>query len=109
MSEVVVVVVSQAKPGRGEDALAAFQALAVQTHSEEGCRLFALHRAPADPERIVLVERWASRAALDEHLVAPHLLEFRESGADLWAVPAQIMVLEPAACGDPVKGALAGG
>ena len=49
MSEVVVVVVAQAKPGRGEDALAAFQGLAAQTHAEEGCRLFALHRAPEDP------------------------------------------------------------
>jgi quinol monooxygenase YgiN len=109
MSEIVMVVVAQAKPGRGEDALAAFQALAVQTHAEDGCRLFALHRAPADPERIVVVERWASRAALDEHLATPHLLEFRESGADLWAVPTQIMVLDAAPCGDPVKGSLAGG
>lgn len=108
MSELVVVVVAQAKPGQGGDAMAAFQALAVQTHAEEGCRLFALHRAPEDPDRIVLVERWASRAALDEHLTAPHLLEFRRGGADLWAAPSQIMVLEAAPCGDPVKGALAG-
>jgi quinol monooxygenase YgiN len=109
MSEVVVMVVAQAKPGRGEDALARFQALAVQTHAEEGCRLFALHRAAGDPERIVLVERWASRAALDEHLSAPYLLEFRRTGADLWAVPTQIMALDAAPCGDPIKGALAGG
>ena len=109
MPEIVVVVVAQAKQGRGEEAMAAFQGLAVPTHAEEGCRLFALHRAPGDPERIVLVERWASRAALDEHMTTPHLLEFRRSGADLWAVPTQIMVLEPAPCGDPVKGALAAG
>jgi quinol monooxygenase YgiN len=108
MSEVVVVVVAQAKPGRGEDALAAFQGVAVPTHAEEGCRLFAVHRAPADPERIVIVERWASRAALDEHLTTSHLLEFRKSGADLWAAPMQIIVLEPVPGGDPVKGALAG-
>ena len=109
MSEIVVVVVAQAKPGRGEDALAAFQRLAVATHGEDGCRLFALHRVPADPERIVLVERWASRAALDEHVAAPHVVEFRTSGGDLWATPTQIMVLEPAPCGDPVKGVLARG
>ena len=54
------------------------------------------------------MEGWESRAALDEHLTAPHLLEFRRSGADLWAAPSQIMVLEAAPCGDPVKGALAG-
>src|SRR4249919_2425951 len=41
MSELVVVVVAQAKPGQGGDAVAAFQALAVRSHAEEGCRLFA--------------------------------------------------------------------
>jgi hypothetical protein len=37
------------------------------------------------------------------------LLEFRRSAADVWAVPAQILVLDAAPCGDPVKGAHAGG
>jgi quinol monooxygenase YgiN len=109
MSEVVVVVLARAKPGCGGQALAAFGELAAVTHTEEGCLLFALHRDPGDAERIVLVERWTSREALDAHLLTPHLLAFRRESADLWAEPTTIMVLDPVASGDPARGLLAGG
>ncbi len=109
MSEVVVVVLSRTLPGRVEDGLAAFAEVTVPTHAEEGCLAYALHRDPADADRIVLIERWASRAALDEHLATPHLLAFRESSAGVWAEPAVIMVLDPVAAGDPAKGLLSGG
>ncbi len=109
MPEVVVVVLSRTTPGRVEDGLAAFAGLAAETHTEEGCLAFALHRAPDDPDRIVLVERWASRAALDAHLATPHLAAFRRESAEIWAEPATIMVLDPVASGDPAKGLLSGG
>ena len=108
MSEVVVVVLFQVVPGRLEDGLAALADVAVPTHAEEGCLAYAAHRDPADPDRIVLIERWASRADLDAHLATPHLLAFRESSHDIWAGPATIMVLDPAPAGDPAKGTLAG-
>lgn len=109
MSEVVVVVLFRVTPGRVEDGLAALAEVAVPTHAEEGCLAYAAHRDPADPDRIVLIERWASRADLDTHLATPHLLAFRESTHDLWAGPADIMVLDPVAAGDPAKGLLSGG
>jgi len=109
MSEVVVVVLSRAVPGRVEDGLAAFSALAAVTHTEEGCLAYTLHREPADPDRIVLVERWTTREALDEHLATPHLLAFREDSADIWTEPATIMILDPVPSGDPAKGLLSGG
>jgi quinol monooxygenase YgiN len=108
MSEVVVVVVAQAKPGQGDAALAAFGGVAVPTHAEEGCIAYALHRSAADPDQIVLVERWASRAALDEHLATTHLQEFRASSQDLWLGPMTILVTTPHPAGDPAKGTLAG-
>lgn len=104
MSEVVVVVLARAVSGRGADALAAFADLAAITHTEEGCRLFALHRDPSDADRVVLVERWTNREALDAHLATPHLRDFRRDTAELWAEPTTIMVLDPVASGDPVKG-----
>lgn len=109
MSEVVVVVLSRTVPGRIEEGLAAFSQVAVPTHAEPGCLAYALHRDPSDPDRIVLVERWASRAALDEHLASAHLVAFRQSSADLWAEPAVVVVLDPVAAGDPAKGLLSGG
>ena len=108
MSEVVVVVLCRTTPGRVEDGLAAFAKVAVPTHAEEGCLAYALHREPADPDRIVLVERWASRAALDEHLATPHLQAFRRDSADIWAEPMIISVLAPVASGDTAKGLLSG-
>ena len=109
MSEVVVVVLSRAVPGKVDEGLAAFSEVAVPTHAEEGCLAYALHRDPSDPDRIVLIERWASLEALHEHLEAPHLQAFRRDSADLWAEPAVVMVLDPVAAGDPAKGLLSGG
>ena len=108
MSEVVVVVVAQARPGKGDEALAAFADVAVPTHAEPGCTAYALHRAASDPDQIVLVERWASREALDEHLASEHLAAFRAGSADLGAAPMQIVVTTPVPAGDPAKGSLAG-
>ena len=107
MSEVRVVVLARAKPGRGDEAAAAFHEVAVPTHAEEGCIVFALHRVAGDADRMVLIERWASREALDQHLATPHLIAFREDSHDLWAEPMEILIVEPLPAGDPVKGSLA--
>lgn len=106
MSDIVVVVLARAKPGRVDEALAAFADVAAVTHTEEGCLLYALHRDPADADRIVLIENWSSRAALDVHLQTDHLADFRRDSAELWAEPMTVMVLDPVASGDPARGSL---
>lgn len=108
MSEVTVVVLFAAKPGRGDEAEAAVRQVSGPTHAEEGCRLYAAHRVAADPDRLVLVERWVDREALDAHLAAPHLAAFREASAELWARPPEVLIVEPIVAGDPAKGSLAG-
>jgi len=108
MSEVTVVVLFAAKPGRGDEAEAAVREVAGPTHAEAGCILYAAHRVTGDPDRLVLIERWADRAALDQHLAAPHLLAFREGSADIWAAPPEVIRVEPVAAGQPAKGSLAG-
>ncbi|HSJ72886.1 MAG TPA: putative quinol monooxygenase [Miltoncostaeaceae bacterium] len=108
MAEVVVVVLFQARPGQGAEAEAAFAEVAPATHAEDGCVAFAVHRVAGDADRFVLVERWASREALDAHMATPHLRAFRERGADIWAEPPQITVAGALPLGDPAKGSLAG-
>jgi quinol monooxygenase YgiN len=108
MSEVVVVVLGRAKPGRGDEAVAAFQDVAVPTLAVVGCIACAVLRVAGDPDRIVLVERWASREALDEHLTTPHLVGFRESSHDLWAEPMEILLVDPVEAADAGKGYLGG-
>jgi quinol monooxygenase YgiN len=110
MAEVVVVVHFHAASGRGSDGLAALGELSAPTHAEEGCLVFALHTAADDPDHIVLIERWASREALDQHLTTEHLAAFRAGSGDIWSGPADITVLDPAPApaGDPAKASLAG-
>jgi quinol monooxygenase YgiN len=109
MAEVVVVVQFRAAPGRAGEAEAAFAEVVPATHAEEGCVVFAVHRVAGDPDRFVLVERWASREALDAHLATPHLAAFRARGADIWAEPPQLTVAAGTLpVGDPAKGSLAG-
>jgi quinol monooxygenase YgiN len=110
MSEVVVVAVISAAAGKGAETEALVTgSLIPSTHAEEGCITFALHRDLADPDRLVLVERWSSREALDRHLAAEHLAAFRAAVAPLSAAPAQVVVMEAVPAGDPVKGRLAVG
>lgn len=109
MAEVVVVVRFRAAPGKAGEAEAAFADVVPATHAEEGCVLFAVHRVAGDPDAFVLIERWASREALDAHLETAHLAAFRARGADIWAEPPQLTVAaEPLSLGDPGKGSLAG-
>jgi len=108
MSEVVVVAVVTAAEGKGPEVEGLIRSLIPPTHAEDGCITFALHRDLADPRRLVLVERWTSRDALDRHLAAEHLAAFRAAVAPLSAAPAQVVVMEAVPAGDPAKGSLAG-
>ena len=107
MSEVVVVGSFKAQPGKEAEAAEAFQALVEPTHSEDGCILYALHRGSDDPARLVFVERWASREALDAHLKSPHLAVVLERVEELFGDSADIVVYEPLPGGQTKKGSLA--
>ena len=75
-----------------------------QVHGEDGCELYALHR---DDDRLVMIERWASPAALQTHSTASPALQ--KLNADLdgkLAAPLDVVVLEPVLGGDLAKGQL---
>ena len=40
------------------------------SRAESGCQEYTFCADPIDPERVVLIERWASQQDLDAHLVA---------------------------------------
>ncbi len=50
-----------------------------RSRAEPGCLAHHLHVDAEDPLRLVFVERWADRAALDEHFRQPGSLEFVNS------------------------------
>ncbi|USI73767.1 putative quinol monooxygenase [Sphingomonas morindae] len=63
-----------ARPGQ-EDALAdALRAIIPAVREEPGCLAYSMYVDRDDPRRIVMIERWADRAALDAHEAAPPFL-----------------------------------
>ncbi len=59
-----------------EAVLAACREMIAQTPSEPGCISYHGHQVIDDPQSIVFVEKWASRAEMDAHLAAPHTQAF---------------------------------
>ena len=94
MSMVHVLAVITAKPGRRDDILAAFRANVPAVHAEDGCIEYG---ATVDTEGVgnlqtrfgedsfVVVEKWASLAALEAHITAPHMATYGAKTKDMIA------------------------
>ncbi|HEX5442173.1 MAG TPA: putative quinol monooxygenase [Pirellulales bacterium] len=94
----------QAAPGRRADLLREFHALLPQVRAEKGCIEYGpavdvptkIPAQPAPrPDVLVMVERWQDLHALEAHLAAQHMADFRAKTKELVA-QIQIQVLEPA-------------
>ena len=64
------VVTIQVAPRRTDDFASAFKVLQGIAQQEEGCEQYELFQSLDDPDKVVLLERWASQALLDEHMEA---------------------------------------
>jgi quinol monooxygenase YgiN len=64
------VVTIQVAPGRAVDFVGAFKALQAIVQQQEGCKQYELFQSLDDPEKVVLLERWASQKLLDKHMKA---------------------------------------
>src|SRR4051794_35900817 len=64
------VVTIQVGPGKAADFASAFKALQASAQEEEGCEQYELFQSLDDPDKLVLLERWASQASLDKHMEA---------------------------------------
>lgn len=76
MNEPIVVVATiSAVEGQAAAVERALRQAVVQVRPEPGCERYDLHREDSQADRLVMIERWASRAALDRHLKAPAFQE----------------------------------
>ena len=91
MGKITIVVHIKARPGQDTALEQALREVVAPTHSEHGCIRFALHRSSTDKGGFLLVERWESQAALDEHLQRPYIRTLFEKMADL----AESSIAEP--------------
>lgn len=101
---IYVIATIEIAAGKRDEFVKAFRANVPHVLAEEGCLEYepAVDLAteiPAQPnlrsDVVTVVEKWESLAALQAHLVAPHMVSFRERVKDL-VKGISIQVLEPA-------------
>jgi len=105
VADIVVVATLTAKPGMGDALAAGLQDAVVQTHTEDGCVLYALHRGLEDPDTLVFVERWTSPEALEQHSAQPWVTGI-SALADIMTGPPHVATYRALPAGDPAKGRL---
>ena len=65
-----------AAPGHRDKLVAAARTIADATREDRGCLAYSFAADLEDPDRILSIEIWADRAALDDHMAHPHTTEF---------------------------------
>lgn len=108
MAEIIGVVDVVTAEGKAQEVIAAVEVCVAKTHEEQGCISYALHRDNADPNHLILVERWRSQADLDAHLQSAHVADlFTVAGTPgLLAAPPSLTFATSLGLGDPAKGNL---
>ena len=81
----IVVGDATAVPGRRDELVAAARAVAAAARGDRGCVAYSFAADLQDDNRIMSLEIWADRAALDEHMTHPHTEEFLRAASSLVA------------------------
>lgn len=102
-----LIVTVQVRPGRGDDYVAAFDAIAPSVRQEPGCLEYDIYRDSTDarfdnderPDTLVLCEKWESIEALQMHTRQSAVLDrFRQAVKDV-KVASSYILLAPAHVG----------
>lgn len=91
-----VVVEIRVKPGRAAEQLALFDEIAPLVRAESGCLSYELHPVHGDPDRFVILERWASAEALAAHDETPHMKAADARTPLFRDGPARVTLIDPA-------------
>jgi quinol monooxygenase YgiN len=94
VAEINVVAILKAKEGRESDVGAALQKSLPPSRAEAGNVRYDLFVAQGAPGTFVMIEKWASKEALDTHFTAPHLGEAFASVGDAFDGSPQIFLLD---------------
>jgi quinol monooxygenase YgiN len=63
-----LVITFAAAPGKGGELARAMRERCAEVQKEPGCEQFEAFQSVADPDKIVLLERWQDQPALDVHM-----------------------------------------
>ena len=90
--------------GQRDAFLVHFHWLVPQVQAEEGCLEYGAAidtptaipvQTPPNADRVMVIEKWSSIAALEVHLNAPHMAEYRQRVKDI-VKSVSLQVLSPA-------------
>lgn len=90
---VYVVATTQVKPEHRDAYLAGAKECIAETQKEKGCIYYDSHVSVNDPNRFVVVERWATREDLAAHARSPHMKTWRSLSAPFKASPTEIEII----------------
>lgn len=96
MQAIDLLVFIDVQPGKRQAQLEAFARLEPQVLAEPGCLRYELLADVADEHKFVIVERWASEAALTAHENSAHMLASDAGNAAFRAKPATVLKLQQA-------------
>ncbi|WP_329270139.1 antibiotic biosynthesis monooxygenase family protein [Streptomyces pseudovenezuelae] len=103
---VVLVATMVAKPGQEELVEKTFAAALPKVHAEPGCLRYALHRRTGTTGEFVMIEKWASREALDAHMKGAVMREMGAALAQALAGAPDLVFLDAIPVGDADAGAV---
>ncbi|MFD0916055.1 putative quinol monooxygenase [Pseudahrensia aquimaris] len=83
------------KPGSMPAIMEAVMPCIEATRNEAGCISYDLVQSVTDENTLMFVERWKSRADLEAHFKEPHLIAWRDAGAQYF-VSRKIEIIENA-------------
>jgi quinol monooxygenase YgiN len=86
-----------------DEVIAAFKETIEQVHREDGCELYTLNEAP---DRLIMIEKWASPEALRVHSRGAALTALNPRLAGKVAGAPEVIVLQQVPAGEPGKGRL---
>lgn len=101
---IYVIATVKVVPGQREAFLEEFHRLVPLVLAEEGCLFYGptvdlptdlARQLPLRDSTVVIVESWESLAALQLHLVAPHMDAYRQKVRDL-VLDTELQILSPA-------------
>ncbi len=101
---IYVLATIEVAPGKREAFLEAFRQLVPKVRAEVGCLEYVLTvdvdtnisaQGEARPNVVTVIERWESIDALQDHLIAPHMLEFRAQVKEI-TVGTSLQIVTPA-------------
>jgi quinol monooxygenase YgiN len=99
-----VIATIELAPGRREAFLSEFRRLVPQVRAESGCLEYGATidvqtgiaaQPPVREDVVTVVEKWETLEALQQHLVAPHMQEYRAKVKDM-VRKIELRVLQPA-------------